>query len=196
MLATRGVTCQGGDVTFTFVGGNLALDLVGTVAERRTSDHEQLSSNALAAQWFVAAGLLDQPPAVDDSDRQRMLGLREAVYRLVGATVAGEPLRRADLSVLNAAAAPAPPEVRVTPAGRVRRRGDAAAALSVVARSFADLLDQPDGLLRWCEGDACTRPFVDRSRGHRRRWCGMAGCGDRAKAAAYRARQRSAATGS
>ncbi|PYC65712.1 hypothetical protein C7C45_27955 [Micromonospora arborensis] len=29
-----------------------------------------------------------------------------------------------------------------------------------------------------------------RSRGARRRWCGMRGCGDRAKAAAYRQRRR------
>jgi predicted RNA-binding Zn ribbon-like protein len=48
--------------------------------------------------------------------------------------------------------------------------------------------DRP--LLSRCADDRCTRPFVDRSRGHRRRWCGMRGCGDRAKAAAYRARHR------
>ncbi|MGI3785575.1 MAG: CGNR zinc finger domain-containing protein [Janthinobacterium lividum] len=32
----------------------------------------------------------------------------------------------------------------------------------------------------------CTHRFLDRSRGHRRRW-EMAGCGDRAKTAAHRA---------
>ena len=51
----------------------------------------------------------------------------------------------------------------------------------------------PDrALLRWCADAYCTRPFIDRSRGGRRRWCGMAGCGDRAKAAAYRMRKREA----
>ncbi|MGH1526542.1 CGNR zinc finger domain-containing protein [Leifsonia sp. L25] len=33
-------------------------------------------------------------------------------------------------------------------------------------------------------GTDCTRPFLDVSRASNRRWCGMSGCGDRAKAAA------------
>ena len=65
------------------------------------------------------------------------------------------------------------------------------AALTAVARAAIELVGGPDRhLLRWCANDACTHPFVDRSRGGRRRWCGMAGCGDRAKARAYRARRR------
>jgi predicted RNA-binding Zn ribbon-like protein len=45
-------------------------------------------------------------------------------------------------------------------------------------------------LLRRCDDPKCTRLFIDRSRGGRRRWCDMKGCGDRAKAAAYRRRHR------
>ena len=39
-----------------------------------------------------------------------------------------------------------------------------------------------------CEGPACTLLFVDHTRGHRRRWCSMAQCGNRAKQAAHRHR--------
>ncbi|TIT80352.1 MAG: hypothetical protein E5W57_03155 [Mesorhizobium sp.] len=39
-----------------------------------------------------------------------------------------------------------------------------------------------------CEGPACTLLFVDHTRGHRRRWCSMALCGNRAKQAAHRHR--------
>lgn len=39
-----------------------------------------------------------------------------------------------------------------------------------------------------CEGHACTLLFVDHTRGHRRRWCSMAMCGNRAKQAAHRHR--------
>ncbi|NTJ68195.1 hypothetical protein G6M50_22480 [Agrobacterium rhizogenes] len=39
-----------------------------------------------------------------------------------------------------------------------------------------------------CEGHACTLLFVDHTRGHRRRWCSMAMCGNRAKQAAHRRR--------
>jgi predicted RNA-binding Zn ribbon-like protein len=39
-----------------------------------------------------------------------------------------------------------------------------------------------------CEGPACTLLFVDHTRGHARRWCSMAICGNRAKQAAHRQR--------
>ena len=39
-----------------------------------------------------------------------------------------------------------------------------------------------------CEGPACTLMFVDHTRGHGRRWCSMAICGNRAKQAAHRER--------
>ena len=39
-----------------------------------------------------------------------------------------------------------------------------------------------------CEGHVCTLLFVDNTRGHRRRWCSMAMCGNRAKQAAHRHR--------
>ena len=39
-----------------------------------------------------------------------------------------------------------------------------------------------------CEGPACTLLFADHTRGHARRWCSMAICGNRAKQAAHRSR--------
>lgn len=39
-----------------------------------------------------------------------------------------------------------------------------------------------------CEGPACTLMFADHTRGHARRWCSMAICGNRAKQAAHRNR--------
>ncbi len=39
-----------------------------------------------------------------------------------------------------------------------------------------------------CEGPACTLLFADHTRGHGRRWCSMAICGNRAKQAAHRHR--------
>jgi predicted RNA-binding Zn ribbon-like protein len=39
-----------------------------------------------------------------------------------------------------------------------------------------------------CESPACTLLFADHTRGHARRWCSMAICGNRAKQAAYRHR--------
>jgi predicted RNA-binding Zn ribbon-like protein len=39
-----------------------------------------------------------------------------------------------------------------------------------------------------CEGPNCTLMFVDHTRGRKRRWCSMALCGNRTKAAAHRKR--------
>ncbi len=43
---------------------------------------------------------------------------------------------------------------------------------------------------RICANDECRWVFFDKSRTHRRRWCEMSSCGNRAKAARHRARLR------
>jgi predicted RNA-binding Zn ribbon-like protein len=46
--------------------------------------------------------------------------------------------------------------------------------------------------VKCCEGPSCTLMFVDHTRGRKRRWCSMAVCGNRVKAAAHRERQKNA----
>jgi predicted RNA-binding Zn ribbon-like protein len=46
--------------------------------------------------------------------------------------------------------------------------------------------------LRICDNDTCRWIFYDESRAGRRRWCDMASCGNRAKAARHRARLKAA----
>jgi hypothetical protein len=48
--------------------------------------------------------------------------------------------------------------------------------------------------LKACRGDDCRWIFVDNSRNTSRRWCDMAGCGNRAKSATFRVRRRTAET--
>jgi predicted RNA-binding Zn ribbon-like protein len=43
---------------------------------------------------------------------------------------------------------------------------------------------------RICDNDECRWVFFDGSRTHRKRWCDMASCGNRAKAARHRARAK------
>jgi predicted RNA-binding Zn ribbon-like protein len=43
-------------------------------------------------------------------------------------------------------------------------------------------------LVRQCEGPTCTLWFYDQTKSHRRRWCSMAVCGNRAKARNHRER--------
>jgi len=65
------------------------------------------------------------------------------------------------------------------------------ALLLPIAEAMGDLICRKDfTLVRKCEGPTCTLWFHDVSKGHARRWCSMAVCGNRAKAAAHRARTR------
>jgi predicted RNA-binding Zn ribbon-like protein len=107
-----------------------------------------------------------------------MRELREAVYRI--ATGSPQP---GDQESVNACAAGRPPALRLAADG-VTRTG----TVDSSGWALADLLtEQPH--VRECERTACTRIFIDRSRTANRRWCGMWECGNRIKAAAYRARK-------
>ena len=50
--------------------------------------------------------------------------------------------------------------------------------------------------VRICANDTCRWVFFDESRAGRRRWCDMASCGNRAKAARHRARAKASASAS
>ena len=67
--------------------------------------------------------------------------------------------------------------------------------LMPIAEAMGDLVCQKDfTFVRKCEGRTCTLWFVDVSKAHARRWCSIAVCGNRAKAAAHRARVRQDST--
>jgi predicted RNA-binding Zn ribbon-like protein len=73
-----------------------------------------------------------------------------------------------------------------------RRRWPAAESLLMpIVEALAKLVCEEDfTYVKACEGPQCTLLFADHTRGHARRWCSMAICGNRAKVAAHRARLR------
>jgi predicted RNA-binding Zn ribbon-like protein len=50
--------------------------------------------------------------------------------------------------------------------------------------------DEDFSHVKACEGASCSLLFADHTRGHARRWCSMAICGNRAKVAAHRQRRK------
>ncbi|MFG1606726.1 CGNR zinc finger domain-containing protein [Actinoplanes sp. NPDC049265] len=171
---------------FVFVSGNVALDLAGTLKWRRTEPEETLATPDDLDAWLVAAGLLDTPPGADAFDLATARQLREAAYALL---TAGGPPPRDALAIANQCASSPPVTLTLTPGG-LHRTGPAGAALSDVARALLTLLSEDTAVLKECAKPACTRLYLDRSRGARRTWCGMRECGSQAKMAAYRARRR------
>jgi len=180
---------------FHFVADRPVLDFLATIAERGTTDEEKLQEPADLGAWTAESGITTNAITVSHEDLAHAIALREAIYRMLCALIDHTAPRRPDVGLVNAAARQRPPVVRLTRAGAVHRDGDVDAVLAVLASDCIEFFATPDGdLLRRCDDPRCTRLFVDRSRGHRRRWCGMQGCGNRAKAAAYRSRRRSRTT--
>lgn len=170
---------------FAFVAGNLALDFVATVASRDTVAVERVPTPDALAEWFALSGAVSEPPEVSQADYDRAIALREVLYSALRARASGAPVDQGAIALVNAVAARPTPVPELIDGG-VRALGSADGVLALIARAAQHALT--DTRLRFCDGQDCTRPFIDASRGRTRRWCGMAGCGDRAKAAAYRRR--------
>ncbi len=173
---------------FVFVGGHLALDFLGTLKWRDSAPEEQLLGPDDLAEWVMSAGLVDRPPHVTDQELAAATELRESMYRVVTAHREARRVAPGDLLDVNTAAALPTPIPRLDKNGRLRVAGDVGSALSEVARSLLALLTGEDQVHQ-CARPGCTRLFIDRSRGGRRRWCGMTECGNRINAAAYRRRR-------
>jgi predicted RNA-binding Zn ribbon-like protein len=174
-----------------FPCGTLALDFAGTLRARRDERPREMLEDARALDlWFVEGGVVDAAPQTDPRDLAAAVELREAIYALAEARLEERSSSPADVAVLNRWADSSPVSLALE-AGGIRRSGSAAACLSTVARNAVELFGGPDAaLLRECGRPGCTQVYVDRSRGGRREWCSMRTCGNRVKAAHFRARQR------
>jgi predicted RNA-binding Zn ribbon-like protein len=74
---------------------------------------------------------------------------------------------------------------------RIRRWRTPESLLLPIGEALAHLVSTEDfTYVKTCEGAACTLLFADHTRGHTRRWCSMAMCGNRAKQAAHRHRSK------
>lgn len=177
---------------FEFIADRPVLDFLPTIAARDSVGEEKLQTEQDLADWIRESGIVDAAPQIPPGDLGRVKALREAMFRMIAALIDQRPESPADRALVNAAAASPPPVLHLDDDG-LHRVGDLGAVLAVLANDCLDLHASPDrASLHWCADATCTRPFIDRSRGQRRRWCGMKGCGDRAKAAAYRQRRRTA----
>jgi predicted RNA-binding Zn ribbon-like protein len=179
---------------FKFRGGALALDLPATLAGRINGNlREGLTTPADLDRWLVAAGLAAEAPQATPQDLADALILREALYALALARAENRPLPDADRGALNAfAAEPAAPPW-LDGEGRRRLFGEAKALLAGLAREGVELLGgDKAGRIRQCQGPPCAVLFVDTSRKSDRRWCSMSACGNKAKVAEFRRREKAA----
>jgi predicted RNA-binding Zn ribbon-like protein len=105
--------------------------------------------------------------------------------------VEGESLPTTDLDEVNRVAAgpDLPPSLDAEGAKARPAQAPIGEILSTIARDAIDLLAHEDPRrVRECAAEDCSLLFHDASRPGSRRWCSMAGCGNRAKTTRYRSR--------
>ena len=180
---------------FRFRGGHPALDFTATTLGRRTGKpRELLVTPHDFARWLCASGLAQTVSICDEESLAVARRLREAIYLLVQARLSGAKSPAAARKLINEVAATPSAPPRLDAHGAAVRTGGAAAFLSHLARLAVDLLGgEPASRIRRCEGVTCAILFLDTSRAGDRRWCSMAVCGNRAKVAEFRQRQRDGA---
>jgi predicted RNA-binding Zn ribbon-like protein len=192
---------ESGAAYWYWLGGRPALDFVNSRRERWRRNVECLVSDDDVIDWLAAAGLLvvggPMPRGLLDEARE----LREAIDAGVRAVVAGTPVPREEIRLIDAwlvlagtrpaltVGADGLPRLGERPATDSPRRALALIALDA-AQMLGDACERQR--VRICASETCSARFYDRSRAARRRWCSMATCGNAAKAHRHRARQQSA----
>ena len=157
----------------------LSLDLLNTEWIDGGVPHDLLAEPGGVATWLASAGHAD---AVADAD-----ALREARAAIRAA------VDRGDAAALNAVLARGRLAERLGATGpeRVLEVDDERWRLPwLAAQNLLELLRTGPDRVRRCAGHGCVLRFYDASRGGRRQWCSMAGCGNRAKARRHYARAR------
>lgn len=187
-----------------FVGDHLALDFLNTRSAPAGVWTDWLGDGRDLVDWLEQAGAIEadvvgrfrSAGATDPvAERARALRawLRGFVERHAGSELGPNVL--AELAPLNALLAENDGYLQVEVLEHrlrqrsARRWSSPDQLLQPIAEAIGDLVCHADfRLIRVCEGPACVLMFLDRSKAHGRRWCSMAMCGNRAKAAAHRAR--------
>jgi predicted RNA-binding Zn ribbon-like protein len=131
----------------------------------------------------------DAPPS--GSQMRAILALREAGYAVVSAMAANRRPGREESLHLEMVMKSVLQDARFSfgKSGLALTPGPLGGLHDHLALAFVAMLQTAD-LSRLRECRRCTHLFMDHGRGRGRRWCSMARCGNRAKAQAFRVRQR------
>ncbi|MDR3101256.1 MAG: CGNR zinc finger domain-containing protein [Paraburkholderia sp.] len=201
-----------------FVADAPGLDFLNSVATPVDEPVDWISNGEGLLDWLAQARMV--PPealaalraqfaqADFDAVAEQARALREW-FRAFVRERKGRPLGEADLRELEplnrllerdehygeliarATGGAAPFELRAR-----RRHYTPESLLMPIAEALAKLVcDEDFTHVKACEGPRCTLLFADHTRGHARRWCSMALCGNRAKVAAHRKRLKEAQEG-
>ncbi|GGJ37281.1 CGNR zinc finger domain-containing protein [Streptomyces brasiliensis] len=167
-------------------GEPLALDLLNTRWKQGGELRDLLTDTDGLAVW-LAGNRLDGTYEADEKTLRHLRQARDALR----AAVDGSPEEGAE--AVDAVLARGRIQLGLTAQGPVERPefGDPSWGPAWLAtRNYLELLTTAPDRIRSCASDTCVLHFFDTSRNGTRRWCSMAGCGNRAKASRHYARSR------
>lgn len=175
---------------FYVVGNNLALDFINSELFELTRE------NLLS--WAIAVNLIDAKKAEklllnwNEDQLEEILSFRKKIREMVVDLAKGKKIKAFEIDLINKTLRQinGHSELVQTPEGFAKRfeidLTEPNKILVPIAESIADLLCYGDlSFLRKCERDDCILYFYDTTKNHKRRWCSMAICGNRAKAAKF-----------
>lgn len=191
---------------FVFIGERLWLDFINTDDVRRGTRVDALRDFNTLVHWLEEAQVLDAERAAGMRRRARQQPagataaladarrVRAALRALAERGAVAEDVRRGVVAEINRVLG------RSAGTRRLDARGDGSFVRSFVpvGDAFAGLMiplveSAADALVlgelsrvRRCADPRCPRVFHDSTKNGRRRWCDMATCGNRAKAARHR----------
>jgi predicted RNA-binding Zn ribbon-like protein len=198
---------------FELSAGVLCLDFANTLDNRPSGEPKELLARYGDLVRFAEdTGILTPAQAdrlfarseADPEEAQRVLQaaveLREAMYAVFSAVIAKRAVAASALALLNGYIQLAAQHLSLTPANggfawRYDSYGDSPGGFETllwpIVRSAAELLASDNlPFVRACSSKTCQWFFLDTSKNHRRRWCSMKLCGNRAKVQKFYARQR------
>ena len=187
-------------------------DFLNTDDTENGSRVERLPTLDSALEWFVGRGVIHgegadrvrsqaaSSPEIGARDLLRVYAVRGALREVADAIVEERPPRDGALDTVNRALH-ARQVIELVPASNGCVSVDHRHVGDPIDDALARLADplvmelttgQPERI-RICDNERCRWVFFDASRTGRRRWCDMATCGNRAKAARHRARSKTVA---
>src|SRR5579864_2533323 len=197
---------------FELMGGAVCLDFVNTLDDRFSAEPKELLKHYVdLARFAEDTGILSdlqvdrlmtrsmQRPEEARRALASAIQLREAISEIFYALVRKKPMPAPSLVILNQHVQEAAQHLGLV-AGRNHFEWkfesdsyDLFAPLWPIARDAAELLaSERLEYVRACASKTCEWLFLDESKNHRRRWCDMTKCGNRAKVRRFYVRRKKA----
>ncbi|MGY1453766.1 CGNR zinc finger domain-containing protein [Streptomyces sp. SS8] len=174
-----------GDDPRPLLGEPLSLDLLNTRWVDNGTRHDLLEDPGGLGVWLAGHGLLERTGATPAA-LAATLAAREALQAVV--TDPGDARAREALNAVLARGRVLRSLGPEGPAERAETDDPAWLAAWLAADDYLRLVGTAPDRIRACANDECVLHFYDVSRNGTRRWCSMAGCGNRAKASRHYAR--------